>query len=102
MMEQVNTDKSPLAMQEWVQQTGLHHLNRIRVMFNRDPDEEFEEHLELLSTGKSKGLIYYAAGIKKQRHSVPFRQLDIHERQAVRKATLALWVDLNSIPRSLI
>ncbi|HHH0765759.1 TPA: hypothetical protein ACPY94_001219 [Yersinia enterocolitica] len=52
--------------------------------------------------GKTKGIIYYAAGIKKNSHERKFRELEYHERKAVRKATLDLWVDLNSIPKDLL
>lgn len=65
MMEQANIDASPLSMQEWNQKVGLRHLARIKELFKKDPDEEFERRLESLSRGKTKGIIYYAAGIKK-------------------------------------
>ncbi|EKN3348014.1 hypothetical protein NFB56_07695 [Yersinia ruckeri] len=91
-MGQINTDESPLTMQEWNQKVGLRHLDRIKELFKKDPDEEFERRLESLSRGKTKGIIYYAAGIKK----------DSHKRKAVRKAALDLWIDLNSIPKDLL
>ncbi|CNG05966.1 hypothetical protein [Yersinia enterocolitica] len=102
MTEQTNTDESPLVMHEWNQKIGLRHLDRIKELFKKDPDEEFERRLESLSMGKTKGIIYYAAGIKKNSHERKFRELEYHERKAVRKATLDLWVDLNSIPKDLL
>ncbi|MEQ9721159.1 hypothetical protein ABQG65_08150 [Yersinia alsatica] len=102
MMEQANIDTSPLSMQEWNQKVGLRHLARIKELFKKDPDEEFERRLESLSRGKTKGIIYYAAGIKKDSHERKFRELEYHERKAVRKAALDLWVDLNSIPKDLL
>lgn len=101
-MEQINSDDSPLSMQEWNQKVGLRHLSRVKELFKRDPDEEFERRLESLSKGRTKGIIYYVAGIKKDRHDEKFRELEYHERKAVRKAALDLWVDLNSIPKDLL
>ncbi|CCV28374.1 TPA: hypothetical protein ACPZFU_002998 [Yersinia enterocolitica] len=101
-MGQTNTDESPLSMQEWNQKVGLRHLDRIKELFKKDPDEEFERRLESLSRGKTKGIIYYAAGIKKDSHERKFRELEYHERKSVRKAALDLWVDLNSIPKDLL
>ncbi|WP_145538904.1 hypothetical protein [Yersinia alsatica] len=102
MTEQANIDASPLVMQEWNQKVGLRHLERIKELFKKDPDEEFERRLESLSRGKTKGIIYYAAGIKKDSHERTFRELEYYERKAVRKATLDLWFDLNSIPKDLL
>lgn len=101
-MEHSNTNESPLSMQEWNQKVGLRHLDRIKELFKKDPDEELERRLESLSRGKTKGIIYYAAGIKKDSHNKKFRELEYHERRAVRKAALDLWVDLNSIPKDLL
>ncbi|AKP32141.1 DUF5347 family protein [Yersinia aleksiciae] len=101
-MEKINTNESPLSIQEWNQKVGLEHLSRLKEMFNRDPDEEFEKYLESLSKGKIKGVIYYVAGIEKARHEKRFRTLEYHEKKAVRKAVLDLWVDLNSIPKDLL
>ncbi|WP_246743247.1 DUF5347 domain-containing protein [Dickeya oryzae] len=86
-------------------QAGIRHLSGIRrKLLNVDPDEQLEMHLERLGegAGKTKGVIYFCAGITRTRHGIKFRELSADEQSAVRKAMLALFVDINSIPKNLI
>ncbi|WOA54350.1 hypothetical protein [Dickeya solani] len=86
-------------------QAGIRHLSGIRrQLMNVDPDEQLETHLERLGegAGKTKGIIYFCAGITRDRHGIKFRELSADEQSAVRKAMLALFVDINSIPKNLI
>ncbi|WP_192457724.1 DUF5347 family protein [Musicola keenii] len=85
-------------------QAGIRHLSGIRrKLLNVDPGEQLEMHLERLGdAGKTKSIIYFCAGITRDRHGIKFRELSADEQSAVRKAMLALFVDINSIPKNLI